>query len=180
MKEKIIFLLSFCCLMLAVSFSAFLMFFVFNYTNYKQNYEVYFNFECKEKEQQNLINSSGGLETENFESETKEEKNHELKSIGFFVVTAYCPCEKCCGVWADGITATGTKATQGKTIAVDPSLIELGSVVYFDGIDGFGGYVAEDTGGAIKENRIDIYFDNHQDALEWGVKEIEVFQILGE
>ena len=180
MKEKIIFLLSFCCLVLTVSFSTFLMFFVFNYTNYKQNHEVCFSFEGKETEKQNFRNSSGGLETEKLEPETKEEKNHELKSIGFFVATAYCPCEKCCGVWADGVTATGTKATQGKTIAVDPSFIELGSVVYFDGIDGFGGYVAEDIGGAIKGNRIDIYFDNHKDALEWGVKEIEVFQIMGE
>ena len=53
-----------------------------------------------------------------------------------------------------------------------------GSVVYFDGIDGLtGGYIAEDTGAAIKGNKIDLYFDSHQDALEWGVQAKEVFVI---
>lgn len=99
-------------------------------------------------------------------------------SMGTFKITAYCPCEKCCGAWADGITATGTTATQGRTIAVDPSVIPYGSVVYFEGPDGLvSGYVAEDCGGAIKGNRIDLYFDSHQDALEWGVRELEVFSV---
>lgn len=53
-----------------------------------------------------------------------------------------------------------------------------GMVVYFDGIDGLtGGYIAEDTGAAIKGNKIDLYFDSHQDALEWGVQSREVFVI---
>lgn len=105
----------------------------------------------------------------------------ELESLGMFRVTAYCACEKCCGKTSDdpwyGITATGTKATEGRTIAVDPKVISYGSVVYFEGIDGFGGYVAEDCGGAIKGNDIDLYFDSHEEALRWGVKELEVFQM---
>lgn len=102
-----------------------------------------------------------------------------LESIGSFKVTAYCSCEKCCGKTPDdpwyGITATGTKATEGRTIAVDPKVIPYGTVVYFDGIDGFGGYVAEDCGGAIKGKDIDLYFDSHAEALNWGVREQEVF-----
>lgn len=105
----------------------------------------------------------------------------KLESLGVFRVTAYCACEKCCGKTSDdpwyGITATGTKATEGRTIAVDPKVIGYGSVVYFEGIDGFGGYVAEDCGGAIKGNDIDLYFDSHEEALRWGVKELEVFQM---
>lgn len=105
----------------------------------------------------------------------------ELQSLGTFTVTAYCACEKCCDKAPDdpwyGITATGTKATQGRTIAVDPKVIPYGSVVYFDGIDGFGGYVAEDCGGAIKGNEIDLYFDSHAEAKSWGIKELEVFQM---
>lgn len=103
-----------------------------------------------------------------------------LESMGLFKVTAYCPCRKCCGKepgdpWY-GITATGTKATEGRTIAVDPKVIGYGSVVYFEGVDGLEtGYVAEDCGGAIKGNEIDLYFDSHEDALEWGVRELEVF-----
>lgn len=101
-------------------------------------------------------------------------------SIGWFIVTAYCACEKCCGKTPDdpwyGITATGTRATEGRTVAVDPRVIPLGGTIYFEGPNGLvGGYIAEDTGGAIKGNRIDLYFDSHEDALEWGVRELEVF-----
>lgn len=104
----------------------------------------------------------------------------EPVSLGEFIVTAYCACEACCGKSPDdpwyGITATGTTATQGRTVAVDPDVIPLGSVVYFRGSDGLEtGFVAEDTGGAIRENRIDLYFDSHADALEWGVKHREVW-----
>ena len=80
-----------------------------------------------------------------------------------YVITAYCPCVKCCGK-TDGITATGTKATQGRTIAVDPTKIPYGTKVEFDGIT----YTAEDCGCAIKNNRIDLYFDDHQSALNFG------------
>lgn len=100
-----------------------------------------------------------------------------LDSLGLYKVTAYCPCEQCCGK-TDGITATGTTATQGRTIAVDPSVIPYGSVVYFEGMDGcIGGYVAEDCGGAIKGNRIDLFCEDHETALEWGVREMEVYTI---
>ena len=85
-----------------------------------------------------------------------------------FKVTGYCACEQCCGK-TDGITATGTKATQGRTIAVDPSVIPYGTKIILNGNT----YVAEDCGGAIKGNRIDMFFDNHQDALEWGVRYVE-------
>ena len=102
------------------------------------------------------------------------------QSIGLYRITAYCSCKRCCDKdpadpWY-GITATGTKATEGRTIAVDPKVIPYGSVVYFEGPDGLvGGYVAEDCGGAIKGNEIDLYFDSHEAALEWGVRELEVY-----
>ena len=111
---------------------------------------------------------------------TEEPEPQAPESIGTFRITAYCPCKKCCGKdpsdpWY-GITATGTKATEGRTIAVDPKVIGYGSVVYFEGMDGLEtGYVAEDCGGAIKGNEIDLYFDSHEDALDWGVRELEVF-----
>lgn len=79
--------------------------------------------------------------------------------------TAYCPCEKCCGK-TNGITATGTKATAGRTIAVDPKQIPYGTEVVIDGHT----YVAEDCGGAIKGDHIDIFFDRHEDALAFGRK----------
>ena len=77
--------------------------------------------------------------------------------------TAYCPCAKCCGK-SDGITATGTKATAGRTIAVDPSVIPYGTEIIIDGIT----YIAEDCGGAVKGNIVDIFFDTHEEALIFG------------
>lgn len=82
-------------------------------------------------------------------------------------VTAYCPCEKCCGAYSNGYTATGAKATQGVTIATDPDVIPLGTEVEIDGHI----YIAQDVGGAVSGNRIDLYFDSHDDALQWGVQE---------
>ena len=93
--------------------------------------------------------------------------------MGDFKVTAYCSCEKCCNEWSDGYTYTGTIATEGRTIAVDPSVIPLGSIVEINGIN----YQAEDIGGAIKGNRVDIYFDSHKEALEWGVQYHGVYMV---
>lgn len=95
----------------------------------------------------------------------------DYKSLGEFVISYYCSCEKCCNK-SDGITATGTQATEGRTIAVDPSVIPYGTMVVIDGHT----YIAEDCGGAIKGNRIDIYMDSHEEALKAGVKTAEVFE----
>lgn len=84
-----------------------------------------------------------------------------------FTVTAYCPCEKCCGAYANGYTATGAKATQGVTIAADPDVLPMGTEIEMDGHT----YTVQDTGGAIVGNRLDLYFDSHEDALRWGVRE---------
>lgn len=89
------------------------------------------------------------------------------------VATAYCSCVSCCGK-SDGITASGVKAKANHTIAVDRSVIPLGTHVLYNGTE----YVAEDTGGAIKGNRIDIFFDNHSDALNWGRRTIEIEVII--
>lgn len=84
-----------------------------------------------------------------------------------FTVTAYCPCEKCCGEYANGYTATGEKAIQGVTIAADPDVLPMGTEIELDGHT----YTVQDTGGAIAGNRLDLYFDSHEDALQWGVRE---------
>ena len=91
-------------------------------------------------------------------------------AFGTFTVTHYCPCEICCGK-TDGITFTGTQATEGRTVAVDPNVIPLGSTLIIDGNE----YIAEDIGGAIKGNRIDRYMDNHQEALNAGIVQAEVW-----
>lgn len=81
--------------------------------------------------------------------------------------SAYCPCIKCCGK-TDGITATGTKATAGRTIAVDPRVIPYGSKVIINGNT----YIAEDCGGAIKSYKIDVFHNTHKEAQQWGIKTV--------
>ena len=94
-------------------------------------------------------------------ADTKVQKE-EIKQL--FIVTAYCPCVQCCGK-NDGITSTGSKATEGRTVAVDPNQIPYGSEI---NIEGVGIRTAEDCGGAIQGNRIDLFFDTHQEALNFG------------
>ena len=90
------------------------------------------------------------------------------------LATAYCGCIQCCGK-SDCITATGTRATEGRTIAADPRVIPYGTHVLIDGHE----YIVEDCGGAINGNRIDIYFESHEDALQFGVQTVTV-EILQE
>ena len=89
-------------------------------------------------------------------------------------MTAYCCCKECCGKDTThpeyGITASGKKATEGRTIAVDPSIIPLGTTVYLNGVP----YIAEDTGFAIKGKKIDLFINDHQRAKVFGVQEMEV------
>ncbi len=103
--------------------------------------------------------------------------------------TAYCLCQKCCGKTPDnpgyGRTASGLKIVPGtgmKVIAVDTSVVPLGTKVFVEGLNGAGNYgyaVAADTGSAIKNNKIDLYMDTHEQALSWGVKYVNLY-ILGE
>lgn len=75
---------------------------------------------------------------------------------------------------AFGITYSGTRVQEGRTIAVDPEVIPIGTWVY---IEDMGLYRAEDTGGKIKGSRIDIYMQNVDEALEFGVQEVNVYLI---
>lgn len=112
-------------------------------------------------------------------------KTNTVSKVLTVKVTAYCSCVKCCGVWSkdhpsrqgtdyEQHTTSGTIPVAGRTVAVDPDIIPLGSKILIDGHE----YIAEDTGSGVKGNHIDIYFDSHEEALEWGVKtlEVEVFE----
>ncbi|MBR1673998.1 MAG: 3D domain-containing protein [Eubacterium sp.] len=90
--------------------------------------------------------------------------------LGEFVATAYCACVYCCGK-TDGITASGTQCTAGRTIAADTSIFPFGTELVIDGHT----YVVEDVGGAIGGHRIDIYFDSHQEALNYGRRTVQVY-----
>lgn len=96
----------------------------------------------------------------------------DLIELGTFKLTAYCVCEKCCGK-SDGITFSGVKATPYKTVAVDRNIIPLGTELYING-DYF---VAQDTGGAVKGNVIDVCVSSHEEAEDFGVHYAKVFEV---
>lgn len=104
-------------------------------------------------------------------SHEKELVSEAIISLGEFMLTAYCPCTSCT-TDGDGITDSGTVATQGRTVAVDPTVIPYGTVLIINGHE----YIAEDCGGKwIQGKEIDIFFNSHQEAKEFGIKYAEVF-----
>ncbi|MGE7133236.1 ubiquitin-like domain-containing protein [Lysinibacillus xylanilyticus] len=88
----------------------------------------------------------------------------------YVTATAYTPnCTGCSGISATGINL---KSNSGlKVIAVDPSVIKLGSKVW---VEGYGTAIAGDTGGAIKGNRIDILVQSESQASNWGVRKVRI------
>jgi len=96
-------------------------------------------------------------------------------------VSAYCPCEKCCEQWAGIPVSSGKRKTaSGHTIHVGdkfvaaPRTYPFGTEMIIEGYAGGSIVKVEDVGGAIKGNKLDLYFDNHDDALQWGRKDVFV------
>lgn len=86
-------------------------------------------------------------------------------------------CGKAPGTPGFGRTRSGTQARKG-VVAVDPSVIPLGTKLYVESIDGdhdYGFASAEDTGSAIKGNRIDLFYDDRSTALDYGRREVRVY-----
>ncbi|RXT08993.1 3D domain-containing protein [Ammoniphilus sp. CFH 90114] len=102
------------------------------------------------------------------------------KVINNVTLTAYAPGVTHTGKGPDhphyGITASGRRAKEGHTIAVDPSVIPLGTWVYIEGV---GFRRAEDTGGAVKGNKIDIFYESDQSAHRFGKKRAKAVYVIG-
>ena len=92
---------------------------------------------------------------------------YKLVYLGNFRLTHYCDerYNHICG--GNGVTASGTKTSVGRTVAVDPKKIPYGTKMY---IEGYGWRTAEDCGSAVKNNQIDILVDTHEQALNLGTK----------
>lgn len=116
-------------------------------------------------------------EWEEYEAPIEEEK--EL--LGTFRITAYCSCKKCCGKWADnrpnGIVygASGAELVAGVSVA---SPLPFGTEIYIDGLgeyvvqDRLANWVAEKYG----DKLIDVYFDDHEEAKQFGCKWLDVYK----
>lgn len=95
-----------------------------------------------------------------------------LRSLGLFRTTAYCPCRICSEGWGRK-TSSGATAASNHTIAVDSKVIPMGTKIMIDGIV----YTAEDRGGAVKGNHIDIFFNTHDETRQYGSRNVEVFLV---
>jgi 3D (Asp-Asp-Asp) domain-containing protein len=89
-------------------------------------------------------------------------------------VTGYCPCSKCCGQYSDGITANGHKIQPGDTFVAADKRYSFGTEMVIEGYNDGKPVKVLDRGGAIKGNKLDAFFHTHQQALEWGVRYIDV------
>lgn len=143
-----------------------------------------------ETEQQAIAESKQTIDTDKrtieIETDKEGDSNKAVKpvSLGNFKLTAYCSCSLCCGKWANNrpidengneivYGAIGERLKEGYSIAVDPTVIPYRTEVIINGHT----YKAQDCGGAIKGNRIDVYFEDHQAALNFGVQYVEVFVV---
>jgi 3D (Asp-Asp-Asp) domain-containing protein len=133
-------------------------------------------FEKIEEEAAKPINHA--FVVENAKLVEKEPTFEEVEitdhSVGICEITAYCTCVDCCGIWSKDhpirqgtdyvqYTKSGTVPTEGRTVAVDPDVIPIGSIVIIDGVS----FIAEDTGN-FSGKTVDIYFDSHEEAKLFG------------
>lgn len=123
-----------------------------------------------------LGNMKYELDTANATINDLKSEEYELVYLGNFRLTAYCAelYPHICGE-GKGITVSGTTATPGRTIGVNPSVIPYGTEVYIEGV---GWRVAEDTGGGIGYQHIDILVDTHENALALGVNSGGVWMLV--
>ena len=152
---------------------------IFNLTKEIEDQEIYDQFSGtqlkKSAEEQKkylvqkaVIEASVEVAKEAIEKANKEYEEWkyyntpELIEMGSYELTAYCCCTKCTP--GKGITASGTTPVQGRTVALNG--IAFGTTLL---IEGYGEYIVEDTGG-MPSNVIDVYFESHQEALQFGRK----------
>lgn len=114
------------------------------------------------------------------EPTTITELSKKVEGITPNIVTlntsAYCSCELCCGK-TDGITASGEKATPWHTVAAGKDY-KIGTIIYIPALADMpngGWFVVQDRGGAISNDKLDIYFSTHSDALQYGRKNLECY-----
>lgn len=118
------------------------------------------------KTEQKISNAKATSSSQS-QTETKEEKEQKTLTV---TATAYtADCKGCSGVTSTGINLR--KNPKAKVIAVDPSVIPLGSTVY---VEGYGYAIAGDVGTDIKGKRIDVFLPSERAAKQWGRRTVKV------
>jgi 3D (Asp-Asp-Asp) domain-containing protein len=150
------------------------------------------NIESNTEAESNIeVNIESNLEAEsntevNIESNPDAESNTEESNTERYIelpgeweiiemrVTAYCPCPSCCGEYSDGITANGYEIQPGDTFVAADRRYPFHTAMLIPGYSNSQPVKVLDRGGAIKGNRLDVFFATHDEALQWGVQYLEV------
>ena len=121
------------------------------------------------KPSSNSSSGSSSSSSSNSSSNSSGSSSSGGTYLGKFTLTAYCACSKCCGKWAGGGTASGTTPTAGRTVAMGG--VPFGTKLSINGTI----YTVEDRGTGY--GHVDIFFSNHAEALRFGSKRAEVYQV---
>lgn len=100
---------------------------------------------------------------------SRSKESNVVKELTVSASAYTANCNGCSGITATGINLK--RNPDAKVIAVDPSIIPLGTKVY---VEGYGYAVAGDIGGAIKGNKIDVFFPTKSEAFKWGRKDVKI------
>ena len=130
--------------------------------------------EMAEQAQEKIADSYEGDSDSNESEDTSDSQassdssSGQGKYLGNFTLTAYCNCAQCCGT-AGNLTASGTVPTAGRTVAM--AGVPFGTQLLING----NVYTVEDLG--TPYGHVDIFFNNHSDALSFGLQSAEVYQL---
>ena len=119
------------------------------------------------------VDDSEGTAKPNVGSFGLSEQSGEWQTVQMRV-TAYCPCQKCCGRYSDGQTANGHRIRSGDAFVAADKEYPFGTEMVVPGYKNTEPVKVLDRGGAIRGNRLDVFFHSHQQALKWGVKYLNV------
>jgi 3D (Asp-Asp-Asp) domain-containing protein len=107
-------------------------------------------------------------------AEVESEKTDDSWRVIRMRVTAYCPCSKCCGEYSDGITACNHHIQNGDRFVAADKRYPFGTEMIIPGYNASNPVEVKDRGGAIKNDKLDVFFNTHDEALAWGVQYLDV------
>ena len=137
-------------------------------SNTEENYESQDSQEDISGAEESSENTENSSEASEDSSSSESTNSGQGKYLGNFTLTAYCNCAQCCGT-AGNLTASGTVPAAGRTVAM--AGVPFGTQLLING----NVYTVEDLG--TPYGHVDIFFDNHSDALSFGLQSAEVYQL---
>lgn len=145
-------------------------------------YEIHTEIQQQREDTQNLIRIWQQQIKDNAEFKEQWREFMDQLQVEEMTATAYAPLdpdavEGMCYIGDPQVTATGARTTPGRTMAVDPDVIPMGARVYIPGV---GVRVAEDRGGLIRGNRLDLCMSSRAAALDYGKRRVTAVWVEGQ